>query len=56
MSSEVLREILLELTERDRLEILREAGIRDDRPLLLRGDADDGLLEEADSWVAQNGV
>jgi len=56
MSSQVLREILLELTERDRIEILREAGIRDDRPPLLRGDADDGLLEEADSWVAQNGV
>ncbi len=56
MPSEVLRELILELTEPDRLEIIREAGIRDDRPSLLRGDAEDGLLEEADSWVTQNGA
>jgi len=51
-----LRELILELTEPDRLEIIREAGIRDDRPSLLRGDADEGLLEEADFWVTQNGA
>src|ERR1700737_3182967 len=56
MPSEVLRELILELTEPDRLEIVREAGIRDDRPSLLRGDPDEGLLEEADSWVTQNGA
>ena len=56
MPSEVLRKLILELTEPDRLEIVREAGIRDDRPSLLRGDADEGLLEEADSWVTQNGA
>ena len=43
MPSEVLRELILELTEPDRLEIIREAGIPDDRPSLLRGDADEGL-------------
>src|SRR5260370_38778082 len=56
MPSEVLRELILELTEPDRLEIIREAGIRDDRASLLRGDADEGPLEEADSWVTQNGA
>src|SRR5208337_4217176 len=56
MPSEVLRELILELTEPDRLEIIREAGIRDDRPSLLRGDAQDGPPEEADSWVTQNGA
>jgi hypothetical protein len=56
MSSEVLRELILELTEPDRLEIIRQAGIRDDRPSLLRGDAEDGDVEEADSWVTQNGA
>jgi hypothetical protein len=56
MPSEVLRELILELTEPDRLEIIREAGIRDDRASLLRGDADAGPLEEADSWVTQNGA
>jgi len=56
MPSEVLRELILELTEPDRLEIIREAGIRDDRPSLLRGDAEEGPLEEADSWVTQNGA
>ena len=40
MPSEVLRELILELTEPDRLEIIREAGIADDRPSLLRGDAE----------------
>ena len=54
MSSEVLRELILELTEPDRLEIIREAGISDDRPALLRGDGELGDLEEADSWVTQN--
>lgn len=54
--SEVLRELIIKLTEPDRLEIVREAGIRDDRPPLLRGDEDEGLLEEADSWVTQNGA
>jgi hypothetical protein len=54
--SEVLRELILELTESDRLEILREAEISDDRPSLLRGDAQDGDPEEADSWVTQNGA
>ena len=56
MPSEVLRELILELTEPDRLEIIREAGMPDDRPPLLRGDEDEGLLEEADSWVTQNGT
>src|ERR1700736_501272 len=56
MPSEVLRELILELTEPDRLEIVREAGISDDRPSLLRGDAEEGLVEEADSWVTQNGA
>jgi hypothetical protein len=55
MPSEVLRELILELNELDRLEIIREAGIADDRPALLRGEAEEGPLEEADSWVAQNG-
>jgi hypothetical protein len=54
--SEVLRELMLELTEPDRLEIIREAKIRDDRPSLLRGDAQEGPVEEADSWVTQNGA
>ncbi|MEA2680493.1 MAG: hypothetical protein QOK03_2215 [Candidatus Binataceae bacterium] len=54
MSSEVLRELILKLTEPDRLEIIREAGISDDRPALLRGDGELGDLEEADSWVTQN--
>ncbi|MGA7871835.1 MAG: hypothetical protein WCA22_13165 [Candidatus Binatus sp.] len=56
MPSEVLRELILKLTEADRLEIIREAEISDDRPSLLRGDAEDGDLEEADSWVTQNGA
>jgi len=56
MPSEVLRELILELTEPDRLEIIREAGIPDDRPALLRGDEDEAVLEEADSWVTQNGA
>jgi hypothetical protein len=56
MPSEVLRELILKLTEPDRLEIIREAAISDDRPSLLRGDAEDGLPDEADSWAAQNGV
>ena len=57
MPSEVLRELVLELSEADRLEIIREAGMADDRPALLRGDVDDeALLEEADSWVSQNGA
>src|SRR5208337_324954 len=56
MPSEVLRELILELTEPDRLEIIREAGIPDDRPVLLRGDEDEAVLEEADSWVTQNGA
>jgi hypothetical protein len=56
MPSEVLRELILELTEPDRLEIIREAGIPDDRPPLLRGVQDEALLEEADSWVTQNGA
>ncbi len=30
--------------------------ITDDRPSLLRGDAEEGLVEEADSWVTQNGA
>ncbi len=56
MPSEVLREIILKLTETDRLEIIREAAIGDDRPPLLRGDTEQGLPEEADSWVTQNGA
>ena len=56
MPSEVLREIILKLTEPDRLEIIREAAIGDDRPPLLRGDTEQGLPEEADSWVTQNGA
>lgn len=56
MSKEVLRELILELTEPDRLEIIREAGIRDDRPPLLRGNEEDGPVEEADSWATQNGA
>jgi hypothetical protein len=56
MPNEVLRELIIKLTEPDRLEIIREAGISDDRPALLRGDVEDGPAEEADSWVAQNGA
>jgi hypothetical protein len=56
MSSEVLRELILELTEPDRLEIIRQAGIRDDRPTLLHGNAEDGEVEEADAWVTKNGA
>jgi len=56
MPGEVLRELILELTEPDRLEIIREAGIDDDRPSLLLGDAEEGPPEEADSWVTQNGA
>jgi hypothetical protein len=56
MPGEVLRELILKLTERDRLEVIREAAINDDRPSLLRGDKEDGLPEEADSWVIQNGA
>jgi len=56
MPIEVLRELILKLTESDRLEILREAEIGDDRPSLLRGDTEQGLPEEADSWVTQNGA
>jgi len=32
MPSEVLRELIIELSEPDRLEIIREAGISDERP------------------------
>ncbi len=56
MPSEVLRELILELTEPDRLEIVRQAGIPDDRPSLLRGEAEQGPVEEADSWVTENGA
>jgi hypothetical protein len=56
MPSQVLRELILKLSESDRLEIIREADISDDRPSLLRGDTEEGLLEEADSWVTQNGA
>ena len=56
MPCEVLRELILELTEPDRLEIIREAGIGDDRPSLLRGDAEQGSAEEADSWATKNGT
>ena len=56
MPSEVLRELILKLAEPDRLEIIREAGISDDRPSLLRGDQEEGLVEDADSWVTQNGA
>ena len=51
-----MRELFLELTEPDRLEIIREAGILDDRPVLLCGDEDGAVPEEADSWVTQNGA
>ena len=56
MANEVLRELIIELSEPDRLEVIREAEIPDDRPSLLRGDAEDGPVEEADSWVVQNGA
>src|SRR5208283_2811691 len=56
MPIDVLRELILKLTESDRLEILREAEIGDDRPSLLRGDTEQGPPEEADSWVTQNGA
>ena len=56
MAIEILRELMLELTEPDRLEIIREVGIRDDRPSLLRGNTEEGPVEEADSWVTQNGA
>jgi hypothetical protein len=55
MPGEVLRELILKLGEPDRLEMIREAEISDDRPSLLRGDTEEGLPEEADSWVTQNG-
>src|SRR5271167_1986948 len=56
MPSEVLRELILKLAEPDRLEIIREAGMSDDRPSLLRGDQEEGPVEDADSWVTQNGA
>jgi hypothetical protein len=56
MPSEVLRELILKLAEPDRLEIIREAGMSDDRPSLLRGVEQEGLVEDADSWVTQNGA
>ena len=56
MPSEVLRELIIRLSEQDRLEIIREAEIGDDRPALLRGGTEEGLAEEADSWVTQNGA
>ena len=56
MPGEVLRDLILELSEPDRLEIIREAGIPDDRPSLLRGEAEEGPVEEADAWVTQNGA
>ena len=56
MPGEVLRELILKLGEPDRLEIIREADIGDDRPALLCGDSEDGPVEEADSWVTQNGA
>jgi hypothetical protein len=56
MPGEVLRELILELAEQDRLEIIREAAIPDDRPSLLRGDAQVGSVEDADSWITQNGA
>src|SRR5271169_655466 len=56
MPNEVLRELILKLTEPDRLELIREAEISDDRPSLLRGEAQQGSVEEADSWVTQNGA
>src|SRR5208337_4312456 len=56
MPGEILRELILKLTEPDRLEIIREAAISDDRPSLLRREAEEGDLEEADSWVTQNGA
>jgi hypothetical protein len=54
--SEVLRELILKLAEPERLEIIREAAISDDRPSLLRGDEEEGLVEDADAWVTQNGA
>jgi hypothetical protein len=56
MPIEVLRELILKISEPDRLEVIREAAVLDDRPSLLRGNAEDGPVEEADSWVAQNGA
>jgi len=56
MPSEVLRELILKLAEPDRLEIIREAGMSDDRPSLLRGVEEEGVVEDADSWVTQNGA
>ena len=56
MSAEVLRELIIRLAEPDRLEIIREAEISDDRPALLCGEAEEGLPEDADSWVTQNGA
>jgi hypothetical protein len=56
MPAEVLRELIIRLAEPDRLEIIREAEIGDDRPSLLRGDTEEGVPEEADSWVTQNGA
>ena len=56
MPSEVLRELIIKLSEPDRLEIIREAGINDERPALLRGAAEDGPVEEGRLWVAQNGA
>jgi hypothetical protein len=56
MPSQILRELIIRLTEPDRREIIREAGISDERPALLSGAAEDGPVEEADSWVTQNGA
>jgi hypothetical protein len=54
MPIEVLRELILRLAEPDRLEIIRDTGISDNRPSLLRGDQEQGPVEEADSWIAEN--
>src|SRR5258708_7021357 len=56
MPNEVLRELILKLAEPDRLYVLREAAIGDDRPSLLRGDEEQGVVEDADSWVTENGA
>src|ERR1700686_254578 len=56
MPGETLRELILKLAEPDRLEMIRDAGIADERPSLLRGDQEEGVVEDADSWVTENGA
>lgn len=51
MASLVLVNLLARISELDRMEIIADAGISDDRPPLLRGR--DGSFDDAQSWAEQ---